>query len=85
MLKWLVYLTVGLVLEVPLGDNVVVLDSRGGLDGTYEDHYIDVTHFNQRGRDRLAANLFEGIAPLLRASPQLHCRARKLETLTGSD
>lgn len=53
-----------------------VLDTSAQLDGSYRDAYVDLVHFNQVGRDRLASNVLAGIRPLLRSHPRLHCRAR---------
>ncbi len=51
-----------------------VIDSSEGLDGAYRDAYVDIAHFTQLGRERLADNLLRGLAPLLAAHPRLRCR-----------
>jgi hypothetical protein len=50
------------------------LDTSPGLDGAWQDAYIDLIHLTQTGRDRLAEKLFEAIAPRLRDDPRLRCR-----------
>ncbi len=45
-------------------DGVRFVDTSDGLDGAH-DRYIDLVHFTQPGRDRLAANLYAGIRDLL--------------------
>ena len=47
-----------------------------GLDGAYRDAYVDIAHFTQSGRERLAANVFEGLRELLETHPRLDCRSR---------
>jgi lysophospholipase L1-like esterase len=65
-----------LVLEVPLGRRVLPIDVRDGLDGAYEDFYVDVIHFNQAGRDRLAENALAALRDLLLAHPRMRCGDR---------
>ena len=62
-----------LVLTVPLGKNVLPVDTRVGLDGAYERLYIDAAHFTQEGRERLARNLLEGLREVLLRSPRMRC------------
>jgi lysophospholipase L1-like esterase len=57
-------------------DGAVAVDTSAGLDGAYRDAYVDVIHFNQAGRDRLARNILRGILPLLQSDPDLRCRRR---------
>lgn len=47
-------------------EGVFLVDSSAGLDGVHE-HYIDLVHFTQSGRDRLARNIFEGLDDFLEA------------------
>lgn len=43
------------------------IDSRPGLDGEWDrDYFIDIVHFTHNGAVKLAANMFESIAPLLK-------------------
>jgi hypothetical protein len=53
---------------------VHVIDSAPGLDGQYREHFLDLVHFTQPGRERLAANLLAGIREILISHPRLHCR-----------
>lgn len=62
-----------LVLEVPLGGNVIPVDTREGVDGAYDQLYVDAAHLTQEGRRRLAANLLAGIREPLLASPRMRC------------
>jgi len=62
-----------LVLDVPLGMNVLPLDVRAGLDGQYETFYVDAAHLTQPGRERLARNLLEGLREHLLANPRMRC------------
>lgn len=41
------------------------VDAAQDLDGHYDDSFVDLVHFTQRGRDQLAANVLAGIAELL--------------------
>jgi len=49
-------------------EQVHYLDISEGLDGVHE-NYIDLVHFTQAGRDRLAENLFSGLEPVLAEHP----------------
>jgi len=62
-----------LVREVPLGPGVVTIDTSDGLDGAYAQVYLDVVHFNQEGRERLARNILQGIRKLLARDPRPGC------------
>jgi lysophospholipase L1-like esterase len=65
-----------LIREIPLGPGVVTIDTAEGLNGVYDDMYVDVVHFTQKGRDRLAGNILQGISPILTQDLQLRCRTR---------
>jgi lysophospholipase L1-like esterase len=65
-----------LVRELAERLHVVGIDTSPGLDGAYRDAYIDVAHFTQVGRDRMAANVLDGLRETLRDHPRLHCRPR---------
>ena len=56
---------------------VTAVDTSAGLDGAYEDAFIDLVHLTQAGRRRLADRMFEGLAPILRDEPGLDCRPRE--------
>jgi hypothetical protein len=64
-----------LVNELGRSLGVLAIDTSRDLDGAYRDAYIDVAHFTQVGRDRMAANVLDGLRATLRAHPRLHCRA----------
>ncbi len=49
-------------------DHVHYVDISDGLDGEHS-MYIDLVHFTQEGRDRLAENLYAGLEPVLRSMP----------------
>ncbi len=51
----------GLVLEYP---DVTLARTENGLDGHY-DQYIDLMHFTESGRARLAQHFYEAIEPIL--------------------
>jgi lysophospholipase L1-like esterase len=65
-----------LVEELGRREGVTVVDTRPGLDGAYTQHFIDLVHFTQSGRDLLAEDFLHGIEPLLRRDPTLRCRPR---------
>jgi hypothetical protein len=51
------------------------IDTAPGLDGEYREIFLDLVHFRQPGRERLAANLLAaGIREILITHPWLHCR-----------
>jgi lysophospholipase L1-like esterase len=52
------------------------VDTSAKLDGAYREAYVDLVHFTQLGRDRLAENFFEGLLATLRSHPRLRCRER---------
>jgi lysophospholipase L1-like esterase len=45
--------------------HIVRIDTGPALDGQHE-HYIDLVHLTQEGRERLAESIFNDLAPLLR-------------------
>jgi lysophospholipase L1-like esterase len=53
--------------------DVRVIDASAGLDGAYGDAYIDIAHYSQAGRERLAANLLSGLREVLTTHPRLRC------------
>lgn len=55
---------------------VPVIDTSPGLDGAYQDAFIDLIHMTQLGRERLAENVLAGLEELLRSDPRLRCRPR---------
>jgi lysophospholipase L1-like esterase len=65
-----------LVKSLAQTDGVFAIDTSAGLDGAYEGFFIDLIHFTQAGRDRLAENVLAGITPLLLAEERLSCRPR---------
>jgi lysophospholipase L1-like esterase len=65
-----------LVSELGRSLGVPIIDTSRDLDGAYRDAFIDAAHFSQVGRERMAANVLEGLSALLRDHPRLHCRAR---------
>jgi hypothetical protein len=64
------------VLALGEAEDVIGVDTSHGLDGAYQDQYIDLVHFTQSGRDRLAEHFLAGILPALRADPTLGCAVR---------
>lgn len=62
-----------LVLSVPLGGNVIPVDTHEGLDGEYQSLYVDAAHLTQAGRERLARNLLDGLRDALVRHPRLRC------------
>jgi hypothetical protein len=53
----------------------LAIDTSSGLDGAYEDAYVDLIHFTQVGRDRLAARIFDGLRKTL-SEGSSRCRPR---------
>ena len=50
------------------------IDTAPGVDGEYRDLFIDLIHFTQAGRERLADRLLAGIRGILIEHPRLRCR-----------
>lgn len=46
-------------------DGATFLDTSEGLDGAYETEYVDLVHFTQSGRQRLADHVTAGVRALL--------------------
>jgi len=59
---------------------VQVIDTTPGLDGAWRDAYIDLVHYTEKGRERLAQRVFEGLRERLAEDPRLHCRPRTVGT-----
>jgi lysophospholipase L1-like esterase len=64
------------VLDVGRRLGVRTLDTSPGLDGAYRDAYVDIAHFNQLGRERLAAHMLAGLREILATHPRSRCRPR---------
>ena len=64
-----------LVIQLAEAQDALAIDTSPGLDGAYEDAYVDAIHFTQVGRDRLAASIFDGIRNTL-GKPSPGCRHR---------
>jgi lysophospholipase L1-like esterase len=45
-------------------DEIHLIDTHPGLDGRHE-HFIDLVHFTESGREQIARNIFVGIRPIL--------------------
>lgn len=65
-----------MIREIERAPGVFVVDTSAELDGAYQDAYRDLVHFNQRGRNRLARNILNGLRDHLRTDPRLNCRLR---------
>jgi lysophospholipase L1-like esterase len=63
-----------LVREIARQRGALFVEATTGLGGTYRDHYTDIVHLNQPGRERLADNFLLGLTDLLQQAPQLRCR-----------
>jgi lysophospholipase L1-like esterase len=50
------------------------LDTAPGVDGEYQGLFVDLIHFTQAGRDRLADRLLAGLREVLSSDPKLRCR-----------
>jgi lysophospholipase L1-like esterase len=46
-------------------EQVLVIDTQPDLNGRHE-HFIDLVHLTQEGRQRLARSIFDGLKPILR-------------------
>jgi lysophospholipase L1-like esterase len=53
------------------------IDTAAGVDGEYESLFIDLIHFTQAGRERLADRMLAGLRETLIAHPRLRCRVRR--------
>ena len=65
-----------LVLDVGRRLGVPTFDTSPGLDGAYRDAYVDIAHFNQLGRERLAAHMLSGLREILVTHPRSRCWPR---------
>jgi lysophospholipase L1-like esterase len=65
-----------LVKELGRAGGVPVIDTTPGLDGAYDSSYIDLVHFTEVGRERLAEMVFRGLVPLLSEEPRPGCAPR---------
>jgi len=61
-----------LVRDVGRRYRVPVIETSEGLDGAWQTAYIDPMHMTQSGRDRLAAHVLDGLAPLLAREAGCH-------------
>lgn len=52
------------------------VDTGYQLDGAYRGNYTDLVHFTQKGRKRLATNIFEAIKPILTQESSMNCHSR---------
>jgi lysophospholipase L1-like esterase len=64
-----------LVTQIAEQNGLPLIDTSPGLNGAWQDAYVDPIHFTQVGRERLAAHVFAGLRPLLERS-SARCRAR---------
>ena len=71
------WLHTGMIRQFGAHSEVLVIDTSPGLDGAYEDAYVDPIHFSQVGRERLAAHMLNGLRKWLADSPA-ECRERSL-------
>ncbi len=55
---------------------VHVIDTAAGVDGRYEDGYIDIAHMTQLGRERFTANLLAGLEASIGAASSAGCVRR---------
>jgi peptidoglycan/LPS O-acetylase OafA/YrhL/lysophospholipase L1-like esterase len=54
-----------------------LVDSRPGLAGGWDDDlFVDIVHLTQKGSERLADRVAQGLAPVLAAEPELRCTPR---------
>jgi lysophospholipase L1-like esterase len=63
-----------LLRQLPKPPGVHLIDTAPGVDGEYRELFIDLIHFTQPGRDRLAGNFLNGIREILGSHPRLRCR-----------
>lgn len=64
--------------KIAAQESVPVIDTTPNLAGAWdEDIFLDLVHFTQKGRDRLAERMFAGLAPILRKDDSLRCTERK--------
>ncbi len=63
-----------LVHEIAGEFDALSVDTSADLDGAYRDAFIDVAHYTQPGRERLAANIFDGVRDLLAERNGCHPR-----------
>jgi lysophospholipase L1-like esterase len=58
-------------------NNIHFMDTTAGIAGHWdEDLFLDFVHFTQKGSDRLAQKMFDGLRPLLASNPTLMCADR---------
>ena len=63
-----------LLRQLPKPPGVHFIDTSPGLDGEYRELFVDLIHFTQPGRERLAGNLLNGMREILLTHPRLRCR-----------
>lgn len=54
-----------LPLVIPEDTGVRLIPVQNGLNGVWEDNYLDLVHLNEAGKQRLAENVYRGIFDLL--------------------
>lgn len=72
-----------LVNQIAKDFSLRVIDTSEGLNGAYQDAYVDPIHLTQVGRDRLAAHVLRGLRELLTAASP-GCRPRRPEAASAA-
>lgn len=62
-----------LVRSVADAYDLTLIDTSPGLNGAYQDAFIDIMHFNQTGRERFVDNVAGALAAVLRDEPRMRC------------
>jgi hypothetical protein len=66
-----------MVKELAEAADVPFIDTTPDLDGVWDrDLFVDLVHFTEKGNQRIAQVMFDGVAPTLRSDPSLRCVAR---------
>lgn len=70
-----------MVEEIARQSNVPFIDTTPGVAGGWdEDLFLDPVHFTQKGANRVADRMFEGLKPILAAEPLLRCSEKTPST-----
>jgi hypothetical protein len=63
-----------LLRELANPPGVRFIDTAPEVDGQYDELFIDLVHFTQAGRERLAGSFLTGVREILLTHPRLRCR-----------
>jgi peptidoglycan/LPS O-acetylase OafA/YrhL/lysophospholipase L1-like esterase len=63
-----------MVRQIAGDENISLIETAPDLDGVWDqDLYLDLVHFTEKGNERIAGTMFEGLLPILRDEGGPHC------------